>query len=34
MVRLLQAASNPTLLSRYSEEFDIPPYGVDELSLV
>src|SRR5262249_23560221 len=25
MVRLLQAASNPTLLAKRSEEFDIPP---------
>lgn len=25
MVRLIQAASNPTLLVQYSEEFDVPP---------
>jgi SNF2 family DNA or RNA helicase len=25
MVRLIQAASNPTLLAQYSDEFDIPP---------
>ena len=34
MVRLLQAASNPTLLSRYSEEFEIPPLTTDGTSLV
>jgi len=34
MVRLLQAASNPTLLSRYSEEFEIPPLRSDGTSLV
>ncbi len=36
MVRLMQAASNPTLLSEYSEEFRVPPLShagvdVDEL---
>ena len=34
MVRLLQAASNPTLLSQYSEEFEIPPLTTDGTSLV
>ena len=34
MVRLLQAASNPTLLSQYSEEFEIPPLTQDGTSLV
>jgi len=34
MVRLLQAASNPTLLSRYSEEFEIPPLTTDGTSLI
>ncbi len=34
MVRLLQAASNPTLLSRYSEEFEIPPLTSDGTSLI
>ena len=34
MVRLLQAASNPTLLSQYSEEFEIPPLTSDGTTLV
>ena len=34
MVRLLQAASNPTLLNLYSEEFEIPPLGPDGTSLI
>lgn len=34
MVRLLQAASNPTLLCQYSKEFEIPPYSTDGTTLV
>lgn len=34
MVRLLQAASNPTLLNQYSEEFEIPPLATDGTSLI
>ncbi len=34
MVRLLQAASNPTLLSKYSEEFEVPPMDSDGTPLV
>ena len=34
MVRLLQAASNPTLLTKYSEEFEIPPLAPEGTSLV
>jgi SNF2 family DNA or RNA helicase len=34
MVRLLQAASNPTLLSLYSHEFEIPPLSADGTSLI
>ena len=34
MVRLLQAASNPTLLCQYSQEFEIPPLTTDGTSLV
>ena len=34
MVRLLQAASNPTLLNRYSQEFEIPPLSADGTSLI
>ncbi|HMN49502.1 MAG TPA: DEAD/DEAH box helicase [Ignavibacteriaceae bacterium] len=34
MVRLLQAASNPTLLYQYSQEFDIPPLSSDGSSLI
>ena len=34
MIRLLQAASNPTLLSQYSQEFEIPPLTADGTSLV
>lgn len=33
MVRLLQAASNPSLLSKYSEEFKIPPINASGLSI-
>jgi SNF2 family DNA or RNA helicase len=33
MVRLLQAASNPTLLTQYSEEFKIPPLDGSGLSV-
>lgn len=34
MVRLLQAASNPTLLNRYSQEFEVPPLSADGTSLI
>lgn len=34
MVRLLQAATNPTLLNRYSEEFAMPPLSADGTSLI
>ncbi|MGC2236777.1 MAG: DEAD/DEAH box helicase [Pyrinomonadaceae bacterium] len=34
MVRLLQTASNPTLLNRYSEEFNMPPLESDGTSLI
>jgi len=34
MVRLLQAASNPTLLSQYSQEFEVPPYSTDGTNLI
>jgi len=34
MIRLLQAASNPTLLSQYSEEFEVPPLSSDGTPLV
>ena len=34
MVRLLQAASNPTLLCQYSQEFEIPPLSSDGTSLI
>ncbi len=34
MIRLLQAASNPTLLSQYSQEFEVPPLTSDGTSLV
>lgn len=34
MVRLLQAASNPTLLTQYSEEFEVPPLTTDGTTLV
>ncbi len=34
MVRLLQTASNPSLLARYSEEFELPPLSSDGSSLV
>lgn len=33
LVRLLQAASNPTLLTEYSEEFRIPPLNGSDLSV-
>jgi SNF2 family DNA or RNA helicase len=34
IIRLLQAASNPSLLTEYSEEFRIPPLSVEGLSVV
>ena len=34
MVRLIQAASNPALLAQYSEEFDIPPFSGEGVSIV
>lgn len=34
MVRLLQAASNPALLCRFSEEFQVPPLVADGTNLV
>lgn len=34
MVRLIQAASNPTLLGKYSDEFAIPPIAPDGTTLV
>lgn len=34
MVRLLQAASNPTLLMKYSEEFGVPPVPAEGTSIV
>lgn len=34
MVRLLQAASNPTLLCQYSREFEVPPLSADGTSLI
>jgi SNF2 family DNA or RNA helicase len=34
MVRLLQAASNPTLLAKYSEEFKVPPLSSDGSSVI
>jgi len=34
MVRLLQAASNPSLLTKYSEEFAIPPLSSDGTSII
>jgi SNF2 family DNA or RNA helicase len=34
MVRLIQAASNPTLLAKYSEEFDIPPISGERESII
>lgn len=34
LVRLIQTASNPTLLMRYSEEFDINPLDVDRASIL
>ena len=33
IIRLLQIATNPTLLTRYSEEFKIPPLSLKEKSL-
>lgn len=34
MIRLLQAASNPALLARHSEEFDIPPLHAEGASII
>ncbi len=34
MVRMLQAASNPTLLTKYSDEFAIPPLSSDGSSII
>jgi len=34
IVRLIQTASNPTLLAQYSEEFDIPPLSGEGASIV
>ncbi len=34
MVRLIQTASNPTLLAKYSEEFDIPPLSGERASFI
>jgi len=34
MVRLLQAASNPTLVSQYSEEFNLTPVSTDGPSII
>jgi SNF2 family DNA or RNA helicase len=34
IIRLLQAASNPSLLTEYSEEFRIPPLSIEGLSVV
>ena len=34
VIRLLQAASNPSLLTEYSEEFRIPPLSTEGLSVV
>ena len=34
MIRLLQAASNPTLLNLYSAEFEVPPLTTDGTSLI
>jgi SNF2 family DNA or RNA helicase len=34
LVRLLQAASNPALLTQYSEEFDIPPISGEGASVI
>lgn len=34
MVRLIQAASNPALLARYSEEFDVQPIGLGTPSIL
>lgn len=34
MVRLLQAASNPTLLAQYSDEFNVPPLDATGASLL
>jgi SNF2 family DNA or RNA helicase len=34
MVRLIQAASNPTLLAQYSEEFDVPPFSGEGASII
>jgi SNF2 family DNA or RNA helicase len=34
IVRLIQAATNPTLLAKYSEEFDVPPLSGEGISPV
>ena len=34
MVRLIQTASNPTLLAQYSEEFDLPPLSGEGASII
>ena len=34
LVRLIQAASNPTLLARYSVEFDVPPLSGEDSSII
>jgi SNF2 family DNA or RNA helicase len=34
MVRLIQVASNPALLTQYSEEFDIPPFSGEGASVI
>ena len=34
MIRLIQTASNPALLARYSEEFDIPPLSGEDASVI
>lgn len=34
MVRMLQAASNPTLLTKYSDEFAVPPLSSDGSSVI
>jgi SNF2 family DNA or RNA helicase len=34
MVRLIQAASNPALLAKYSEEFEVPPLEAEGIPIV
>ena len=34
MVRLIQTASNPSLLAKYSNEFDIPPLSGENASII